>query len=67
MDWEAPRRCKLIVDLTRYDKRCVVGSLGVTTKGSYGYASFDHFTEVRFDSGAVLPVVFKSLEFMKHK
>ena len=65
MDYEAPRRVKLTCDLTRYDKRCVIGSMGTTTRDSSGYAGFDHFTAVRFDSGAYLPVAWSGLEIME--
>jgi hypothetical protein len=58
----APKRVRLTVDLTKYDSRCTEGSLGTTTNGSDGWASFDHFTEVVFDSGARLPVLWKSLD-----
>ena len=64
-DFRAPRRVRLNVDLTRYDSRCVEGSLGTTTRNSDGYAGFDRFTDVVFDSGAHLPVLWDSLELVQ--
>ena len=64
-DYRAPRRVRLKVDLTRYDPRCVEGSLGTTTDNRDGWASFDHFTDVVFDSGAHLPILWESLELIE--
>jgi len=61
-----PKRVKLKVDLTKYDSRCTEGVEGFTIPnykcGLYG--SFDHFTAVRFDSGAVLDIAYNSLDFI---
>jgi hypothetical protein len=61
-----PKSVKLKVDLTKYDKRCIEGSIGTTIPnhkvGMYG--SFDHFVAVRFDNGAVLDIAYNSLEML---
>jgi hypothetical protein len=38
-DFIAPRRVRLIVDVAKYDSRCIAGSLGTTTKYSDGFDS----------------------------
>lgn len=53
-------RVKLTCDLTRYDNRCVGGSLGTTCKSHRSMG--DGFVKVRFDSGAYLDILWKSLE-----
>lgn len=58
-------RVELIVDLTRYDKRLIVGSLGWTmpdVKLSM-WGSEDRFVAVQFDNGACLDILYKSLKF----
>ena len=58
-----PRRVRLTVDLTRYDARLVFGSLGRTmpsVKLSI-WGSQDRFVAVRFDNGAQLDILRKSL------
>jgi hypothetical protein len=61
-----PRKVKLKVDLTKYDSRCVVDSTGKTIPnykvGIWGGS--DRFVAVRFDNGAVMDVVYNSLEFI---
>lgn len=60
-------RVKLIVDLTRYDSRCVIGSLGSTGYGeaySMWARGSDRFTGVRFDNGARLDILWDSLEVL---
>lgn len=61
-----PRKVKLIVDLTKYDSRCVEGSTGKTIPnfkvGIWG--DLDRFVAVRFDNGAVLDILYKGLEFI---
>lgn len=59
-----PVRVRLSVDLTRYDSRCVEGSLGTTIPNhKFGlYGSFDHFVAVRFDNGASMDIAYSSLE-----
>lgn len=49
-----PHRVKLIVDLTRYDKRLTEGQLGTTMPGVKLsiWGSEDRFVAVRFDCGA---------------
>lgn len=57
-------RVKLKVDLTKYDNRCKVGSLGYTIpdiKLSI-WGSQDRFVAVKFDNGAQLDVLWNSLE-----
>jgi len=64
-----PRKVKLTVDLTKYDSRCVEGSTGTTIPnyrvGIWG--DWDTFVAVRFDNGAVLDILYKSLEFIDKK
>lgn len=59
-----PIKVKLVVDLTKYDDRCVNGSLGVTIPNSYvgmwGNQS-DRFVAVKFDNGARLDVLWSGL------
>jgi hypothetical protein len=59
-------RVKLTVDLTRYDYRCVEGSLGSTIPNyKFGlYGSFDHFVAVRFDNGSAMDIAYSSLELL---
>ena len=59
----SPKRVKLKVDLTKYDNKCKVGSLGYTipdVKLSI-WGSQDRFVAVRFDNGAQLDVLWNSL------
>lgn len=59
-----PKRVKLTVDLTRYDERCKIGELGWTVPDTaYGMwaRQYDRFVAVKFDNGAKLDVVTKSL------
>jgi hypothetical protein len=65
MDYGAPRRVRLTCDLTRYDERCVAGSMGTTTKANSGWAALDAFAAVQFDSGAYLPVAWSGLEIIE--
>jgi hypothetical protein len=64
-----PTKVKLTVDLTKYDSRCVEGSTGTTIPnyrvGIWG--DLDTFVAVRFDNGAVLDILYKSLEFIDKK
>jgi len=64
-----PKKVKLIVDLTKYDSRCVEGSTGTTIPNhrvSF-WGDWDTFVAVRFDNGAVLDILYKSLEFIDKK
>ena len=57
------QRVRLNVDLTRYDARLVVGSMGWTlpdVKLSM-WGSQDRFVAVKFDCGASLDILYKSL------
>ncbi|MDO8528430.1 MAG: hypothetical protein Q7S06_00890 [Nanoarchaeota archaeon] len=59
-----PLRVKLKVDLTKYDNRCKVSSIGYTIpdiKLSI-WGTQDRFVAVRFDTGAQLDVLWDSLE-----
>ena len=60
------RKVKLNADLTKYDSRCVEGSTGTTIPnykvGIWG--GTDRFVAVRFDNGAVLDILYNSLEFI---
>lgn len=61
-----PKRVKLVVDLTRYNSQCKVDSLGYTmpdVKLSI-WGSEDRFVAVKFDSGAQLDILWKSLEIL---
>ena len=62
-----PERVKLNVDLTKYDTRCIAGEMGYTIpNGKIGmFGGFDTFVAVRFDNGAVMDIVVKSLEYIK--
>lgn len=64
-----PRKVKLNVDLTEYDSRCVEGSTGKTIPnhkvGIWG--GYDRFVAVSFDNGAVMDILYKSLEFIDGK
>lgn len=51
-------KVKLTVDLTRYDKRLVVGEIGYTK----GPGRNDRFEWVKFNNGARLEVLWESLE-----
>lgn len=59
-----PRKVKLLTDLTKYDARCVIGSTGTTMPnhrvGLWG--DLDTFVAVHFDNGAILDVLYKSIE-----
>ena len=56
------QRVKLIVDLTRYDRRLVVGQLGWTNPGDRsGWSSTDRFTKVQFDNGDYRDILWESL------
>jgi hypothetical protein len=56
-------RVRLTVDLTGYDSRCTEGSEGETCGPLSMWArGSDCFTGVRFDSGAALDVLWRSLE-----
>ena len=58
-------RVKLAVDLTEYDSRCVTGSEGHTSEPcSFWARGSDRFTGVRFDNGARLDVLWRSLEII---
>jgi len=63
------RKVKLNVDLTQYDSRCVEGSTGTTIPnykvGIWG--GTDRFVAVSFDNGAVLDILYNSLEFIDEK
>lgn len=59
-----PKRVRLKVDLTKYDSRCKISSLGYTMpdmKLSI-WGSQDRFVAVRFDNGAQLDVLWNNLE-----
>ncbi|MEK6847900.1 MAG: hypothetical protein AABX50_02125 [Nanoarchaeota archaeon] len=59
-----PLRVKLKVDLTKYNSKCKIGSLGYTApdvKLSI-WGSQDRFVAVKFDNGAQLDVLWDSLE-----
>lgn len=61
-------RVKLKYDLTKYDTRCVVGSLGKHTPGqsfSIWARTQDRFWGIEFDNGAKLDVLTSSLEIVK--
>lgn len=62
-----PIKVKLTTDLTKYDKRCVEGSTGVTIPnhrvGIWG--GLDTFVAVAFDNGAVLDVLYRSIEIIE--
>ena len=61
-----PLRVKLKTDLTKYDNRCKIGSLGYTIpdiKLSI-WGSQDRFVAVKFDNGAKLDVLIDSLEII---
>ena len=63
---DKPLRVKLKVDLTKYDNRCKVGSIGYTIpdiKLSM-WGDQDRFVAVRFDNGAQLDVLWDSLEII---
>lgn len=59
------KRVRLTVDLTRYDPRCKIGELGWTMP-DMAYSSwakfYDRFVAVKFDNGAKLDVLTKSIE-----
>jgi hypothetical protein len=56
-------RVRLKVDLTQYDSRCVVGSMGTIGPPCSMWAKgSDLFTGVYFDSGARLDCLWRSLE-----
>jgi len=60
-----PKRVKLKIDLTRYDTRLTVGQKGTTipnVKCSM-IGGMDNFVAVKFDCGAKLDIVIKSLEY----
>jgi len=60
-----PVRVRLKEDLTKYDERCKIGELGWTmpdVKLSI-WGSYDRFVAVKFDNGAKLDVLLKSLEY----
>jgi hypothetical protein len=59
-------RVKLVVDLTRYDRRLIVGELGETCDPQSGWARSqpDSFVGVRFDNGACRDILWKSLEVL---
>lgn len=62
-----PLRVRLKVDLTKYDERCKINELGWTMpniKLSI-WGSQDRFVAVRFDSGANLDILWKSLEILE--
>ena len=64
-----PKRVKLKVDLTKYDNKCKIGSLGYTipdVKLSI-WGSQDRFVAVKFDNGAQLDVLWNSLEVIDSK
>ena len=61
-----PKRVKLKVDLTKYNSKCKIDSLGYTipnTKLSM-WGSQDRFVAVNFDNGAQLDVLWESLEIL---
>jgi hypothetical protein len=62
-----PVRVRLTTDLTRYDSRCIEGSLGTTIPNrKFGlYGSFDHFVAVRFDNGSAMDIAYRSLEIIE--
>jgi len=57
-------RVKLKTDLTKYHPECKIGSIGSTLPGiklsEWGWS--DRFVAVKFDNGAMLDVLWKSLE-----
>lgn len=57
-----PERMRLIVDLTRYDRRLTVGQLGTTMPNVKLSIWGDRFVAIRFDCGAELDILYKSLE-----
>lgn len=59
-----PERVKLKVDLTKYDKRCKVGELGWTIPNEKlsMWGSQDIFVAIQFDNGAMLDVLYDSIE-----
>jgi len=62
-----PRYVRLEVDLTKYDSRCKENEQGWTIPdykvGVWG--SQDRFVAVRFDNGACLDVLWRSLEIIE--
>ena len=61
-----PIRVKLTCDLTRYDRRLTEGQEGMTIP-SYKcseWGSMESFVAVRFDCGATLDILWKSLEIL---
>lgn len=58
-------RVKLLVDLTRYDSRLTGGQLGTTNmRDRSGWSAMDRFVKVRFDCGAYLDILWRSLEII---
>jgi len=61
-----PLDVELIVDLTKYDKRCKIGEKGTTIPfhkvGTFG--AFDNFVAIKFDNGAIMDVAYNSLKFI---
>ena len=66
MEYGKKRRVKLNCDLSRYDVRCTVDSLGWTmpnVKLSM-WGSQDNFVAVHFDNGAKLDIALNSLTIL---
>ncbi len=60
------RKVELIKDLTKYDSRCTIGSIGWTipnVKLSM-WGSSDNFVAVKFDNGARLDIALNSLNMV---
>jgi hypothetical protein len=64
-----PVRVRLTTDLTRYDNRCVNGSMGTTIPNrKFGvFGNYDHFVAVRFDNGAMMDISYGSIEIIKEE
>ena len=57
---------ELLDDLTKYDKRLVIGEIGVTTGPCSMWArGSDRFTGVKFHNGAHLDVLWKGLKILR--
>lgn len=62
-----PKRVQLTVDLTRYAKGLIAGSVGTTipnVKLSM-WGSNDTFVAVRFDNGVELDIAYRSLKILE--
>lgn len=62
-----PLKFVLMIDLTKYNQRCVVGQRGVTipdVKLSM-WGDYDRFVAVKFDNGASMDVLWDSIQIIK--